>query len=210
MPKPIQSPLDVTDRPIVGHDLLVLQQWLGYDNTEMTQALGITPAKWNQLTGERLDQPLDDPTLALLVWAILQFPEQSPLIPYPRVQEVYSVYQRTAEQAASTPGPRLGSKKAFGLLLGKESTSGFRWLSPQTSPKAAHPQTRRLMLTFVNVLRAHHGPGLEQWLARVQLEAAARGIDDLWAQGSWRAPVAKRRAKGAKRTRRPQRQRPSD
>ncbi len=75
--------LDLGDRPIVGRDLLLLQQWLGLDLTELTAALGISPPRWRELTTERPDEPLDDPALALLVWSILTFPAQSYLPVYP-------------------------------------------------------------------------------------------------------------------------------
>ena len=167
----------------------MLQQWLGLDLTELTAALGISPPRWRELTTERPDDPLDDPALALLVWSILTFPAQSYLPVYPEVEEVYATYQQLAD-ALELPGRRrLSAKKAFGLLLGREGTSGFRWLAPGAPRGNARQKTRRLMLVFDAVLRAHGAAGLRRWLERVELEAAQRGID-LWEQNSWREKSA--------------------
>jgi hypothetical protein len=177
--------LDLGDRTIVGRDLLLLQQWLGLDLTELTAALGISPPRWRELTTERPDDPLDDPALALLVWSILTFPAQSYLPVYPEVEEVYATYQQLAD-ALELPGRRrLSAKKAFSLLLGRDGTSGFRWLAPDAPRGNTRQKTRRLMLVFDAVLRAHGAAGLRRWLERVELEAAQRGID-LWEQNSWR------------------------
>ncbi|MDS4060090.1 MAG: hypothetical protein RKP73_16185 [Candidatus Contendobacter sp.] len=148
--------LDLGDRPILGRDLLLLQQWLGLDLTELTAALGISPARWRELTTERPDDPVDDPALALLVWSILTFPAQSYLPVYPEVEAVYATFQELA------PGAPRGN---------------------------ARQKTRRLMLVFDAVLRAHGAAGLRRWLERVELEAAQRGID-LWEGNSWREKSA--------------------
>jgi len=177
--------LDLGDRPIVGRDLLLLQQWLGLDLTELTAALGISPPRWRELTTERPDEPLDDPALALLVWSILTFPAQSYLPVYPEVEAVYATFQELADTLELPGRRRLSAKKAFGLLLGREGTSGFRWLAPGAPRGNARQKTRRLMLVFDAVLRAHGAAGLRRWLERVELEAAQRGID-LWEQNSWR------------------------
>ncbi len=181
--------LDLGDRPIVGRDLLLLQQWLGLDLTELTAALGISPPRWRELTTERPDEPLDDPALALLVWSILTFPAQSYLPVYPEVEEVYATYQQLADTLELPGRRRLSAKKAFSLLLGREGTSGFRWLAPGAPRGNARQKTRRLMLVFDAVLRAHGAAGLRRWLERVGLEAAQRGID-LWEQNSWREKSA--------------------
>jgi len=183
--RPSTPVLDLGDRPILGRDLLLLQQWLGLDLTELTAALGISPPRWRELTVERPDQPLDDPTLALLVWSILTFPAQSYLPVYPEVEDVYATFQALADHLELPGRRRLSAKKAFSLLLGREGTSGFRWLAPGAPRGNTRQKTRRLMLVFDAVLRAHGAVGLRQWLERVDLEAQQRGID-LWEQNSWR------------------------
>ena len=184
----VRDALQIGDRAVVGRDLLLLQQWLGLDVGELVFFLGINSLKWTEMTVEKADEPLDDPALALLVWAVLAYPEHSYLPRYPDPQETFSVFQEALRDWDDPANQRgLKTKRAFGLLLGREETSGFRWLSPKTGPKATHPQTRRLMLMLVNLLQAQGGKALNDWLKRVELEADARGVDDLWQNGSWKA-----------------------
>jgi hypothetical protein len=121
----------------------------------------------------------------LLVWSILTFPAQSYLPVYPEVEDVYATFQGLADHLELPGRRRLSAKKAFSLLLGREGTSGFRWLAPGAPRGNTRQKTRRLMLVFDAVLRAHGAVGLRQWLERVDLEAQQRGID-LWEQNSWR------------------------
>jgi hypothetical protein len=185
MPAP---PIAIGDRPVVGKDLLLLQQWLGLDVAELTAALGINITRWTELTERHPDEPLDDPALALLVWALFTYPEHSYLPRYPDPQETYAVYQQvTGELPSASSRKLLATKRAFGLLLGREETSGFRWLSPGSGPKATRPQTRRLMRMFTDILKDRGAEALQQWLRRVSIEAASRGIADLWESGSWKS-----------------------
>lgn len=178
--------LDLSDRPVCGRDVLVLQQWFGLTQTEMCYLLGLSVPKWNHYLNHP-DAPLNDPTVALLVWLLATCPETRFLPRFPEPAEVLPLYLETARQSTKRLGAirktKLG-KTAFGLLVGREVTSANRWLAEHQT-RLPSPQVYRLLFVLRNALWAHGVSGFDAWVERVELEAAARGLTLSSRMTSW-------------------------
>lgn len=177
-PFPDATALDLDHRPVCGHDLLFLQQWYNLTAVETCYLLGLgSLQQWHAYTRDA-SQPVSDPSLALLVWTLLTFPEAHYLPDFPPPADVFPLYQAMAAQSTQTLAEkRRGrlSKTAFGVLLGRETTSTGRWLS-DTNPRPASASVRRLLWVFRNVLLTHGVRGLDLWMQRLRREAAERGL----------------------------------
>lgn len=177
-PFPDAAPLDLDNRPVCGHDLLFLQQWYHLSVPETCYLLGIISLpKWRAYTDDP-SRPVSDPSLALLVWTLLKYPEAHYLPDFPEPADVYPLYQAMAAQSPQTLAEKRRGKLgkiAFGVLLGRETTSAGRWLS-ETNPRPASGSVRRLLFVFRNVLLNHGVLGLDIWMQRIRQEAAERGL----------------------------------
>lgn len=178
--------LDLNDRPVCGRDVLFLQQWFGLTQTETCYLLGLSVPKWNHYL-RHPDEPLNDPSVALLVWLLATGPETRFLPKFPEPAEVLPLYLATAQQSTKRLGSlrktRLG-KTAFGLLLGREMTSVNRWLTENQTQRPS-PQVYRLLFVLRNVLLAHGLQGFDAWVNRVEREAEARGLKLSRRMTSW-------------------------
>lgn len=190
---------EIGDRPVMGYDLLQLRQWTGLDVAELVGLLGITYNIWYDLTENKANQPIANPDLALLVWAVFSFPEENGFPQIPDPATVLAQFQEVAKDLPypSEHGPkRLSTQRVFALLQGREPTATSRWISGgETKVVATRLKTRRLMVIFSAVLRHHGKAGLAKWLARVNAEAHWRGLSDFWKQGSWAVRKLKAKAK---------------
>jgi len=195
--------LDLNDRPVRGSDILFLQQWFGLTLTETCYMLGLSLPKW-QACIQHPDEPVNDPTVALLVWLLATYPETRFLPQFPEPAEVLPQYLATAQQSTKTLGDvrrtRFG-KTAFGLLLGREITSSNRWMS-EHHPRQPSPQVHRLLFVFRNLLLTHGVPGFDTWVERVEQEATARGLKLSTRMTSWSRMLAASAAQPARERRR--------
>lgn len=200
--------LDLENRPVCGQDLLFLQQWYKLSRLDMCYLLGLSDLKWCHYTHPKhVKEPLGDPAVALLVWALVRYPDTFFLPAFPTPQEVYPLYERLAEQSAPQAGddaPVHLGKTTFSLLLGREIGSASRWLSP-TDAKPITPTVSRLLFVLKSLLQAHGAPGLEDWVNCAQIEARERGLDLTGKMTSWfrmdaRPPGKSARRKAAKST----------
>jgi hypothetical protein len=177
---------DLNLRPARGRDVLLLQQWFGLTQTETCYLLGLSVPKWNHYL-EHPDEPLNDPTVAILVWLLATAPETRFLPTFPEPAEVLPLYLATAPHSAK----RLGAirktkfgKTAFGLLLGREMTSVNRWLT-ESQERRPSPQVYRLLWVLRNLLLTQGVAGFDAWVNRVEVEAHARGLKLSRRMTSW-------------------------
>ena len=210
---PLPLPLD--DRPVCGRDLLFLQQWFHATLTETCYLLGLSLPKWRHGL-QHPDEPVNDPTVALLVWVLATYPETHFLPTFPQPAEVYPLFKMMAGQSTKTLGftrkTRLG-KTAFGLLLGREITSSNRWLS-EKQPRPPDPQVYRLLFVLRNLLLTYGVVGFDAWVDRVELEAEARNLRFSSQMTSWSRmkapPESSARAQTPARTAGPRRPPPPE
>lgn len=154
------------DRPVLGNDLEKLQYALGATVDEMRWLLGINAKYWNLYTKIAPRETVPKPALALLVRFYGEYPDAVPLRPRLNPQAVYEALG--------------GTLKRLSLRLGTNETTGHRWIRKQTG---FAPTTERLAHHMLEMSK--DDKGIAAWEALVEKEAKARGIDDIWAAGSW-------------------------
>lgn len=188
--------MHLQDRCAIGADLARLRSQLKLSSSDFNYLLGLTHLRYIELTRQRPKDVLDDPALALLVWALFNFPQHSYIKPLPRdAQAAFEQYRQVAKQLHHAPSPArlarggrakrnisLGTKRAFGFMLGTDISGGNRWLSGHANIGAV---IQRLLYILLEVCAKEGPEGLRRWYQRVLVEAHWRGIDDLWLNKTW-------------------------
>lgn len=179
------------DRPVLGKDLDSIRQAHGILTADACWLFGMSITKWMHVVRQAPNEPLKDPTLALLVRFLDQHPEMSVIPKFPEAQEMYDTVNKIADV----------DQKRFSVLFGSESSATYRWLKPSGS--RVSPAVGRLMYYLKMALLAKppadRGVMLEDWRETVRLEAQTRGVDDIFKQGSWK-PKAEKPAKAPRRS----------
>jgi len=176
MTHPLPDPelFALENRPVYGRDLTLLRQWTGLTIAECGYLLGLTAPRFHEYQN-RPDELLGDPAVALLVWALLRYPEAHYLPVFPEPAEVYPAYASALEQSTAIQSDPEG---AFALLMGQPRSTGPRWLSGVDTPRqTVHPPLRRLLLAFQRFLATRGVAGFEAFVERARFEARVRGLD---------------------------------
>ena len=190
-------------RRMIHADILLLMQRYELSRHDISFALGKTVQQWTPLLRDTPQAPIENPTLSLLVWALLTYPQYSYVPQFVSPKATYEQFQATAQgmqHQSTAPTPRRGvgrpagrhqlaTRQSFGLLLGSDAASGRRWVMSESAD--AQAEVRRLIHFLAQVCQHEGQPGLKKWYERVIAEARWRDIDDLWGQKSWlrRAPT---------------------
>ncbi|MEE4379887.1 MAG: hypothetical protein V2J55_20555 [Candidatus Competibacteraceae bacterium] len=169
---------ELNSRPACGNDILLLQQWRNLTEQDLRFLLGISIQKMLAYTRNSAE-PVSDPGLGMLLWALINFPETHFMTIFPEPGEVYQLYSTMAEQSTKTLAAKRSNalgRVAFGLLLGRDMNSATRWLS-ETNPRPPTATVRRLLYVFLNFLQRYGVQGLDAWFERTQLEARERQLN---------------------------------
>ena len=171
-----------TDRPVLGKDLDAVRQEFGLMMADAIWLYGLSPNKWSQLVRMHPDEPIADPTLALLVRFLDQHPDL-PIIPrWPSPRETFD---RLNAAQKLTQGD-------FSLMMGFERSATTRWFKPRGARPSA--TLSRLMFCFKTQLLAmreeERGQLIDDGRATAKLEAKKRDVKDLFASGGWTADAA--------------------
>jgi hypothetical protein len=165
-----------TDRPVLGKDLDAVRQKFGLMTTDFIWVLGISITRWMQIVRQAPNEPLKDPTLALLVRFLAEHPELSVVPKYPSPPEMFEMLNGISQVNA----------KQFSVLFGSEVSAAYRWMRQDARPSAA---VNRLMYHLRSAMLMRDPAGraemLEQWRRTVELEAASRGSEDIFRTGKW-------------------------
>ena len=172
-------------RPVIGADLEDLREKLGVSVADVCWLLGLSVTKWMQVVRHGARDPVKDPTLALLARVLERHAQANPM---PRMPSPQEVFQRICDSQPI-------DKKRMALLFGYEASSGYRWL---TARGRCSPTLSRLLYGFAR-LAGGEAAGLARtlaaWQRMVEAEAAARGVENLWAAGRWVAARPAQRAR---------------
>ena len=158
-----------SSRAVTGTDVASFREWFGLSVDECRVILGIPTSSWYKITMDEAEQPLKDPAIALLIRYYARHPDEVPFLPTAEVQEIEEILQDIP-------------MCYWGILLGRESASGHRWTSKHHHFK---PVTARL--AYYLVQNARKDPNyLQHWKEDlVNVEATARGVENIWSSGSW-------------------------
>lgn len=184
-------------RPVIGSDLLDLRERLQLSSGDMAWLLGLSMTRWMLVVNKGRNEPVRDPTLALLVRALDQAPEANPIPAAPTAEEVFSMAHEANDEV---------DKKKLSIMFGSEASSGYRWI---TTGSRISPVLARLFYVFKHGAEANsskigsnsRGAFMARWNQMVETEANARGVPDIWKTGRWtKAPAAKKKPAPAKRS----------
>lgn len=165
-----------TDRPVVGKDLEAISQAHGLQAADAIWLFGLSPNKWSSFVRGSPDQPLDDPTLALLVRILDQNPELRLIPKFPTPTEMMDLLVNEHDF----------QKREFSVMFGFEASAGDRWIRLKSRISSTANHLFWCLQTLVNQLPASKRAAfLSEWRETVAKEAQTRGIEDVFLAGSW-------------------------
>lgn len=171
-----------TNRPVIGQDLEVVTQQFGILVSDACWLFGLSITKWTQIVRGAPQEPIANPTLALLVRFLAEHPELNVIPTFPNAADMFQEINAIQEI----------DQKRFSVLFGSEASATYRWLKPGSR---ISPVVGRLMLYMRMALRARQpndrSAMLGRWCETVRNEGRARGVDDIFGYGAWN-PKAKR------------------
>lgn len=199
-----------SNRPVIGADLLDLRERLQLKSQDIAWLLGLSMTKWMMIVNKDRNQPVKDPTLALVVRVLDEFPELNPIPRAPSAAEIMSLADAEIPKSSDEQEFPL-TKKKLSILFGAEASSGYRWLETDSG---ISPVLGRLFSLFQrgNSMAGSRAAFNQRWVDRVETEARARGISEIFRWGRWvpstkpmpkrrprRSPAEKAAAEAAKR-----------
>ena len=168
-----------TNRPVLGKDLDAVRQQFGLLTNDIIWVLGMSITRWMQIVRQNGNEPVKDPTLALLVRFLDQHPELQVIPRYPTPQEMFDQLNEVAEV----------DPKRLSVLFGSEVSAAYRWMRPDARPSSAVNRLMHFMRTAM-LMRDTAGRAelLDDWRKTVDHEARARGVEDIFRTGKWTPP----------------------
>lgn len=165
-----------SSRPVIGRDLIEMKQEFGLSTSDALWVFGLSITKWSEITKERVDLPIKDPTLALLARFLDQNPSLSLVPKYPPASEVFDMFNEIVDVP----------QKRFSILLGAEASAAYRWRKPGARQT---PTSQRLLYYMkITLLRMTENARIEmlsKWSNTVEQEASTRGRKDIFRTGRW-------------------------
>lgn len=166
-----------TNRPVLGRDLDEIKQEFGLSTADACYLFGLSITKWTHVVRQAPDAPVKDPTLALVVRLLDANPDLNVIPPTPSSQEIFDLLKESL--------PDLDQKR-FSIIMGSEATAGYRWLKVGSRHS---PTLSRLMLymhmALTRLSKRDRVKALQIWWRTVEMEASARGVEDVFSVGRW-------------------------
>lgn len=172
----------VTDPgPITGEHYLRLQQKLQLDLGDYLALMGIT-MKEHYLIAKDPKAPISDPGLCLHIRLLDEYPDL--IAPGPDVIELIHAVKRLKRDYPDIALPMPASSNLVGLMLGRNASTATTWNQGRAIPA-------RKILALVEHLKmlldTHAAPdrALQRYCELVDVEARARGVEDIFARRLW-------------------------
>ncbi|MCK9687349.1 hypothetical protein [Scleromatobacter humisilvae] len=176
-----------TDRPVLGRDLEAIAQAHGLQASDAIWMLGLTPNKWSDFVRAAPEQPVGDPTLALLVRILDQNPELRLIPEFPTPAEMRELF---VDQLGVSP-------REFSVLMGFQATAGDRWIRMRSRISATtYHLFWALQRTLQQLPKSEREKFIAGWRDTVAQEASTRGVEDVFRAGSWSVNAANDEAVG--------------
>lgn len=171
-----------TNRAVLGRDLDDVKMQFGLSTADACWLFGMSITKWTQIVRKAVDEPVTDPTLALLVRYLDQHPELSVIPKLPDGEEMFELINTIIPT----------DQKKFSILMGSEASAAYRW---RRVGSRQSPTLLRLMfymkMSLLGRTDSERLQLISEWQKTVELEGRARGVDDVFRRGRWRmGPVA--------------------
>lgn len=158
---------------------------------DMCWLLGVAPGTWNEMTGRQLGEDgkprssavVADPAVALLArWLDLHPAEAKALVPqWPSPADLFARLKDIPETSATGQIDR----KRLGLSLGRDATTGSRWLKAGRKDGGTPANIDRLIYFLTRGLDQQGGAAWEEYRRLALREAALRGEQELDAAPGW-------------------------
>jgi hypothetical protein len=183
------------DRPVTGRDLDEVRQTLGLSVADALWVFGnIMMNDWSRIVrgatdgSQKREDPLKNPTLALLVRLLDRYGSDIPVLPpAPSAAEVFALFGSVMDV----------NKRSMSILLGSEATAMYRWIElGRRQPPIVQRLMYFLQLMFPPMADiSKRADFARDWRERVLEEGRARGVEDVFAAGSWVKETADRNSK---------------
>lgn len=179
-PKPRNKPV-IGSGPVTGAHYVKVQAKLGLDVGPFLSRLGAN-MRDHFTIHQDLAAPIADESLALHLRLLDRYPELVP--PEPTVDELVQEIKAIARENPDLKLPMRITPSLVGLLLGRHTRTSSLWNTRRTGPAWKVVELMRDLLTL---LETHPDAAafLEDYVALVQTEAAARGERDLFTAKKW-------------------------
>ncbi len=178
--KPL-NPRVTGDGPATGDQLLLLQRKLGLELAEFQALLGLSVKDYYAIAA-RPEAPLNDPGLALHVRLLDEYPEL--VVPEPAMEDLVRAVKRVKRDYPDTAIPMPATAGAVALMLGRRSATASTWSDGRVTPARKIMALVRHLLALLDE-RDDPDRVLAHYCELMVKEAAARGIDDLFAVRRW-------------------------
>ncbi|WP_040477100.1 hypothetical protein [Paramagnetospirillum caucaseum] len=183
------------DRPVCGEDIINLRERLGISVSDMMWLLGLTAAHWGEITSDKTNEsgqkkytaPVADPAVALLArWLDAHIDDAARLVPtWPTPKELFDRLKQYPES------PSMGTidRKRLGLCLGRDATTGSRWLMKDRADSGTPANIDRLLYFVTSAIDDRGADAWVEYRRLAQHEASLRGEPNLDQAPGW--PSAK-------------------
>lgn len=173
-----------TNRPVLGRDIEVLRQKLGYTVEDMCWVIGVAMPGWSRIVKQRPDVPVRDVTIALITRFLDKYYELSFVPKFSNPEEVMNMIKGNDALMRDLGGT--APLKKMGILVGRDSSAGHRW---SQSRRGISPAITRASLLIKNL--AQNTGSIKDWIDTINIESRARGVEDIWRLGKWKTPGSK-------------------
>lgn len=164
------------NRPVLGRDLDAVRQEFGLLTNDIIWVLSMSITRWMQIVRQAPDEPVKDPTLALLVRFLAQHPELAVVPKQPSASDLFALMNEVADV----------EPKRFATYFGAETSAAYRWMKPDARPSSTALRLMHFMkIALLMQDTAGRTQMLEDWRKTVDQEAKARGVDDIFKSGRW-------------------------
>lgn len=196
------------DRPVYGRDIQELRKLHGVSFDDMRAILGLSINTFNSVAKTGLNAPILNPTIALLVRYYAENPNMFPKKNPPTINELEEVSGLTPKEVVLILGKEQAS--AFRWQKSEDKTGSnmtpvvcrlailfYSEMKPFSdeiknlleSIKIAKTEDDPIQLValendLVNVIEKRT-KAINKWKKRVNIEAKARGVADIWTGGNW-------------------------
>lgn len=165
-----------SNRPVLGRDLDAVRQAFGLLTNDIIWVLSMSITRWMQIVRQAPDEPVKDPTLALLVRFLSQHPELAVVPKQPNASDMFTLMNEVADV----------EPKRFATYFGAETSAAYRWMKPDARPSSTALRLMHFMkMAMLMQDTAGRSQMLESWRKTVDQEAKARGVEDVFKSGRW-------------------------